>query len=333
MKQQNKSTLMDNYSYLFRNFKMFWQREGGKICTIAGTTGLFLTGLHASRKTYLIHDELKETGERLAKAHEIVEGESKTKRILRIGKEYAKATLSTGKHYIPDLIGGGVSAYSSAKGWKHEHNNYSQAAKMAGVIAASFMNYRMNVISEEGKEADLKYLTTKHESKDIKEATPSDETKQASTDGDNTGDLVVEIKESDLVFKYSEATTPMVWSESKGIRIANLEQIRRNLTNLLVAGGSYTVNEFRREFFGKKRGDVETGDIWGRIWDPGNPEHPERGRLVNLHYEDDKDFMDGIKDWCYIQIEIDDEPLFESRKIKKKKDQDRGYFTPVEPIW
>ena len=33
---------------------------------------------------------------------------------------------------------------------------------------------------------------------------------------------------------------------------------------------------------------------------------------MNLHYEDDEDFMTGRKDWCWVEIEIDDEPLIET---------------------
>ena len=333
MKNSNKPSMADTYKYMFQREKLRWAKYGGKICTIAGTTGLFLTGLHASRKTYLIHDELKENGERIRKAMESGKNEKKITRAMRVIREVGKATLHSGKHYIPDIIGGGISAYTNAKGWQHEHNNYKQAATMAGVLAASFMNYRMNVIAEEGKEADLRYFNTKHVKDNVEEVKLSDGTKLTKgEDKENSDTIVVQLNPDDLRIRYSKTSTPSVWSESHAMRIANLNRIAERLRVTLVNRGNISVNDVRREFFNDK-GDVACGGMWGRIWDPGNPEHPERGRFVNLHFEDDEDFMSGIKDWCWIEIEIDTEPLFESMAIKKKRDQDKGYFPPVEPVY
>lgn len=333
MNVKNKTSMSENYSYIFNNLKLKWEKNGGKICTIAGTTGLFLTGLHASRKTYLIHDELVENGKRIEEAKKHISGEKSLTRYFRIAKEVGKVSLSTGKHYIPDLIGGGISAYTNAKGWQHEHNHYQQAANMVGILAASFMNYRRNVIAEEGVEADRRYFNTKREDRGVHEATLEDGTKVISSGNGQDGDnILVDLDPSTLRIKYSKETTPSVWSPSHALRIINLRDIVNRINKKLINNGHYYVNDVRREFFGGK-GDSETGGMFGRIWDPGNPEHPEYGRLVNLHYEDDEDFMFGRKDWCWIEIEIDLIPLFESMAIKKKRDQDRGYFTPVEPVY
>ena len=332
MVPNNKPSMGETYSWLFRNAKLQWEKYGGKICTIAGTTGLFLTGLHASRKTYKIHDELVENGRKIQKAKAKIEGESKAKRYLRIAKTYGKVTLQTSKYYIPDILGGGVSAWANAKGWQHEHNHYKQAANMVGVLAASFMNYRKNVIAEEGIEADRKYLNTKRINGEIQKTDDKSENQsESNTTETQEGVISVQLEPSDLRIKYSRSTTPSVWSESHALRMNQLEDITDRLNRQFIHRGCISVNDIRHAFYNEK-GDVPSGGMFGRIWDPGNPEHPEYGRRINLHYEDDEDFMSGIKDWCWIEIEIDAEPLFESMKIKKKKDQDNGYFSPVEPV-
>ena len=101
-----------------------------------------------------------------------------------------------------------------------------------------------------------------------------------------------------------------MWSPSHLIRIQHLETIVNKLNGLLICGGHYTINDVRREFYGVK-GDIAVGGLFGRVWDPGNPAHPERGAKVNLHYEDDEEFAYGIKDSCWIIIDIDDAPLTE----------------------
>ena len=152
----------------------------------------------------------------------------------------------------------------------------------------------------------------------ISDADAKDKKKLPESTEDN--DLhVVGVNENSLRILYSKETTPQVWSESHTLRQCHLEDIRNRLDMDLIYGGSYTVNDVRRYFYGRK-GDVAEGALFGRIWDPGDPEHPERGAKVNLHYEEDEEFMSGEKDWCYIIIDIDEEPLFEL--LKRKKDRE-----------
>lgn len=314
MRNQNEPTWADGCRYFFRNMKMGWERNGGKICTIVGTTGLFLSGMHACRTTYKYHDELMENGRRISEAAKKRRGEKGYQRALRVIKETAKCTAKSSKHYAADIVGGALSAYASGKGWNKEHQHYEDAAMMVGVLAADFMNYRSNVISDLGKDADLKYLTTKktglktieHISGDGKDGKDAGEGNENAENG-----IVIQMDPNMLKIKYSRETTPMVWSESYTLRINHLEDIRNTLNGMLIYGGWYTVNDVRREFYGKK-GDVAAGGIFGRVWEPGNPEHPEKGRYVDLHYEDDEAFMHGEKDWCWIYIEIDEEPLIET---------------------
>lgn len=318
---KDKLSLSDGYRYIGKQLKNSWDKNGGKICTIAGTTGLFLTGFHACRKTYKIHDELKENGEKIRKAKLRKSDDRKFSPVWRTAKETLKCAVKTSRHYIPDMIGGAVSAYGVSKGWQHEHNLYKGAATMAGVVMADFMNYRMNVIAEHGEEADRKYMTTKHGRKaiDISQDRGT-EVKAVATDENGH---IVELGENSLRILYSRDTTPKVWSESHVIRMHQLEGIVNDLNLDLIYGGNYSVNDVRRCFYGR-RGDIPEGNLFGRIWDPGNPEHPERGAKVNLHYEEDEDFMLGLKDWCWIIIDIDNEPLFELQKRKKDQEMERS---------
>lgn len=313
MRQGTKPGWTDGWRYFFRNMRMGWEKHGGKICTIAGTTGLFLTGAHACRTTYKHHDELAENGRMIAEAAKKKNGERKLKRVARVAKTVAKCAAKSSKHYAADIVAGAMSGYLSGKGWQKEHEHYEQAAVMVGVLAADFMNYRNNVISDLGKDADRRYLTTKHAGKNI-EGSASEDSLKVSAASEETGEnegLVVQMDPSMLRIKYSRETTPMVWSESHVLRMNHLTDITNHLDGMLIYGGWYTVNDVRREFFGKK-GDVAAGGIFGRVWEPGNPLHPEKGRHVNLHYEDDEAFMSGEKDWCWIDIEIDQESLIEA---------------------
>lgn len=317
-----KPTIFDGYRYIGNQVKTVWQKHGGHIMTVAGTTGLFLTGVHACRKTYKIHKELEENDKRISDAKVYLDGEGKLKRSTRLFKETAKCAVKTTRHYIPDIIAGGVSAYAVHKGWHHEHTNYQQAAAMVGVVMADFMNYRNNVISEEGAEADRKYLTTKRPKQTYIDPKKDQATK---SDEKNEDAYTIQLQENDLRIWYSNETTPQVWSDSMALRKVNLDAITNKLNMQLIYGGSYTINDVRREFYGRQS-DIGIGGMYGRVWDPGDPEHPERGAFVNLHYEEDEEFMSGRKEGCWIIIDVDPEPLFESmaRKTQREIEESLG---------
>ena len=201
---------------------------------------------------------------------------------------------------------------------------------MVGILAADFMNYRNNVIDDLGVEADRKYLTTRKEKRKVPEAELQDGMKVTDDEKEGSGEgFTINLDPSVLRIWYSKETTPMVWSQNHDIRIGELNTIKNNLDRMLMYGGhQYTINDVRREFYGK-RGDIDIGGMFGRVWDPGDKEHPERGRLVDLHWEDDELFRDGLTDSCWIIIDIDPVPLFESAKMKRKRDP-YSMFTEVE---
>lgn len=314
-----KPTLADGYRYIGRQIKTGWQQYGGQILTIAGTAGLIGTGIHACRKTYKIHDELKANGKYIDEAGKLQNGERPYKSKWRKFKAAARCAVKTSRRYAGDAIVGGLSAYAVSKGWHQEHHNYQEAAAMVGVVMADFMNYRNNVIAEQGKDADRRYLTSKSHNR----AFISSE-EGVKVEAQPTGDEhILQLSENSLRIWYSRETTPQVWEDSYILRMAHLEDITQRLTMDLIYGGSYSVNDVRRYFYGRK-GDIGEGGLFGRIWDPGDPEHPERGALVNLHYKEDEDFMSGRTDSCWIIIDIDEEPLFEL--LKKKHDREISNF-------
>lgn len=305
-KKKDSANIFDGYQYLWKRGKGCWDRNGGKILTIAGTTGLFLTTAHSCRQTYKIHDELAENGRRIS--------EARKKGKWAAVKETAKCSAKTSRHFVADAVAGALSTYAIGKGWHTEHKHYQQAATMVGLVMADFMNYRHNVIAEEGEEADRRYLTTKRN----RQAYISPE-KGLEVKDDPNDEHVVTIDENSLRIWYSKETTPQVWSESLTLRILHLQDIENRINLNLRYGGSVTVNDIRREFYGRK-GDVGEGGMFGRIWDPGDPEHPERGAFIKLHYDEDIDFMEGRTDGCWIIIDIDPEPLFELMKRKRNRE-------------
>lgn len=305
-------TLLDGYRYVGNRIRMGWQQYGSRILTVAGTAGLIGTGVHACRKTYRIHDELASNAAYITAEGEFREGDKKHSAGCRKVKAFIKSAVKTSRHYAVDAVVGAVSAAAVAKGWQAEHQNYQQAAAMASVIAADFMQYRNNVIAEEGADADRRYLTKGNSKAYLK---PGE--KEAPKAGDE--EHVLELSENSLRIWYSKETTPQVWSDSYILRKCQLEDIENRLTMDLIHGGSYTVNDVRRYFYGRK-GDIGEGGLYGRIWDPGNPLHPEYGALPNLHFREDEDFWSGRTDSCWIIIDIDPVPLFELMKAKKNRD-------------
>jgi len=317
MNNSKKPGIVEGYHYLWNMTKAQWKKHGGKVCTIAGTSGLILAGANACRKTYKIHGELEENGRRISEARLARQGDRKGSATLRVVKESARCGVKTSRHYIASAVAAGLSAYAVSKGWQKEHRNYQQAVAMVGVVMADFMNYRRNVISEHGEESDRRYMTTKR--RPYIDVTKENGVQEKVAEAGSNDDHIVQLNENSLRILYSRETTPEIWHDSYVLRMHRLEDIAKKLEWDLIYGGSYTVNDVRRYFYGRK-GDVPEGGMFGRIWDPGDPEHPERGAMVNLHYQDDLDFMDGITDHCWIIIDIDSEPLFELMSRKKERE-------------
>jgi len=311
---QKTNNLGEGLKELGRNIKFQWEKHGSQICTIGGTVALVGSGIHACRKTYKQYDFLKSNGEKIREAKKPIEGEKKVTRIFRVAKVSAVVCAKTAVKYIPEIAGTALGCYGVGKGWTIEHTHYKEAAAFGSMIFAEFMDYRKHVIAEHGEDTDKRYMTTKHiDGKVEVEAETEDGTKVIDSTDDG---ISLAIDPKCLRIWFGKGMTEL-WSPSYQLRITNLEYATNQIDKMLI-DGHVSVNDIRRIFYGRK-GDLPWGDIYGRIWEPGDPKHPERGKLTDLHYKEDEDFMLGRTDGCWLTIDIDPEPII-TRMRKDLKD-------------
>lgn len=277
-----------------------WQRDGEKIMTKSGIVGMAVSGIYAVKKTNDIADLLQETKRdiQIAKEH----GDKKEIRKARFGR-----ARKVGKHYILPIVGATVSGMMIDKGMAKAAEKTAAMATLAAGYAASFRNYREKVIDEYGAEVDRKFMTTEKIKGRISEVQMADGTKVSET-GDENGSITLQVNPSALKILYSRHMTPDIWHDSYALRLATLNAIQNELDVMLITNGHITLNDIRRKFGGPKM-DVGIGGVIGRVWDPGNPANPRGGRRTNLRFEEDEDFMHGRKDWCWIFLDVDDEPI------------------------
>ena len=287
--------LVRGYKIMFNDAKEGVMEHGPKIFTGVGT------GLMTIGSALIARDSCKaEVQQAIAEANAIVEHEINTKlktpndkpkrRILKAKFKRGWKIIKIYKRgFIVDAIGSVCNGIGIGLSEKGRHKAIAGAAAIGGVLA----NYRAAVVADLGPEADIKYLN---------------------------GQKVVNIKKKGKK-NYSRENTPSVWSENYDMRLSNLDWIQASLSRLYMntweTGGSLTLNDMRGEFDGynPKRLHVDIGNIFGRKYDP---DKPETHKLVNLHYQDDEDFMSGRKDSCWIYFDCDPEPIV-GRKQKKPR--------------
>ena len=301
---QKVSNLSNGFRSIGRGIKLQWEKHGSLICTIGGTAALISSGVHACRKTYKYHDFLAENGKKIEEAKKPIEGEKKVVRIFRVSKAMAIAGGKTVIKYIPEIAGAAVGSYGIGKGWTTEHKHYKEAVAFGSMIFADFMDYRKNVIAEQGEDADRRYLAKKKPDENISESDEAEFGEAAKANGEG---LDIVAGENAFRIWYSRETTPNLWSPSLSMRLVNLQWATNEVDRMFI-DGYVTANDVRRIFYGRK-GDVPAGNIYGRIYDPGNPANPNGAKLTNLHYEDDEDFMSGRTDSCWLIIDVEPEPI------------------------
>jgi len=283
-----------------RKLSWEWQQNGEKYLSKGGTAGLILSGIYAAKKTYDISDLIKETKKDLEEAKQ--SGDKKA-----IRKARWRRYTQVGKHYILPAVGAGVSAMGVDRGLGKSMEKTAAMAATATLYATTLTNYRKNVIADLGPEADRKYLTATKVKGKIEEVEMSDGTKISEPE-DKEGGFWLRGNPNALRMVYSRESTPDCWHDSFALRKNTLYAIQNELDIMLMTNGHISLNDQRRKFRGPKA-DVGIGGVLGRVWDPGNPKNPSGGRRVNLHFEDDKDFMEGRKDWCWIIFDVDEEPI------------------------
>lgn len=316
MMSRIKDLISEGGNVLTRKLKWQWEQNGEKWLTKGGTAGLIGSGIYAVKKTNDISDLLKETREDVKRAKESGDKKEIRKAILRRGRK-------VGKHYILPIVGATVSTMMIDNGMAKAGEKTMAMAATATLYATTLRNYRKNVIDDLGVEADRKYMTTSRIKGKIAEVEMSDGTKVTETSS-NDGAITLQVNPNALKLMYSREMCPDCWHDSYALRISTLNAIQSELDVMLISNEHLTLNDQRRKFGKPKVMDVGIGGVIGRIWDPGNPKNPTGGRRINLHFEDDKDFMEGRKDWCWIFFDVDDKPIVD--KIDQK-------FTEVETPW
>ena len=291
-------------------------------CFTGCGTGLMMIGSAVMAKTALKDDTrevIAECDAAIAEAEKHIEGEEKPARVKRIFKAKVvkgwKMVKVFHKGIICETVGG---ACVGAGLGISEHGKHT-AIKAAGAIGASFAAYRANVREDLGDEADIRYLTGR---KAVKRTEKVDKktgeiTQELEYVQDDDG---VTIKKDPDAFKFwfSEETCPSLWNSNYDLRKANLEWVENLITRKLQLAGHISLNDMRREFGGLEPStmDVGIGGIFGRVIDPNKPKVKQ---FVNLHFRDDKDFMEGRTDSCWIIFDCDPEPIIGriGKKIKQ----------------
>ena len=316
-------TLFTGYQIMFRDFNRKHNDFLPRCFTGCGT-GLMMIGSAIAAKTAVKEDVQQVIAEANAvvdEALKVHEGEKKPERAKRIFKAKAvkgwKVVKAQRKAVIME-IGGAVLngiGYGMAEKGKH------RALKAVGVMGTAFAAYRANVRNDLGDEADLRYLTGRSAVKrtDKIDKKTGEVTQELSYIQDEEG---ITIKKDPGAFRFwfSKETCPSLWSDNYDLRIANLRHTADTLTLKFQTAKHISLNQMREEFGGLKpyEMDVDIGGIFGRVI---NPDIPVCQQRINLHYQDDQDFMEGRTEGCWIIFDCDPEPII--GKFGKK-------FKPVE---
>ena len=314
-------TIANGYRYMWGQTKLGWEKYGPKICTWSGTGGLVASGIFACVKTSDIHDLLQDTKKLVKESKEEVKNASEeTKKDVK--KKYRKAKIKKygqiAMNYAGPAAGTLVSTGLIAYG---QHKWDAKYTAMTGAVA-TLMKYRENVVKDLGVEADRKYMlgeeTVKKLEEDASADIPEDEEDSEEVEDEDLKEALVKKEGNAFYFLYSKETC-REWSPNLYLRINILESITNDLNRKMIGNGHIFLNEMRREFGPPNKMDVDAGAVYGRLWDPRNPENPKGGRLIDLGYKADKDFTEGRKDWCWIKFDVDDVPLAGRLNAKKEK--------------
>lgn len=234
---------------------------------------------------------------------------AKAKKGLKIVKVFRKGIAYEVGGAVMNGIGLGIS-----------ENDKHKAIKAAGAIGAAFAGYRANVREDLGEEADLRYLTGQ---KAVKRTEKVDKKTGEITEVLERADDEFVVKKDPNAFRFwfSKETCPSLCSDNYHMRISNLKWVTDNLTHRFQTVGHISLNDQRREFGGLEpaKMDVDIGGIFGKVADPNIPRMQQ---YINLHWQDDKDFMEGRTEGCWIIFDTDPEPMI--GRIGKKLTEVEG---------
>lgn len=309
-------------------YKMLWEDinvklgfKGPKIANGVGA-GLQLIASGLIARTACKDDTRKaieDANKALREVEESVKDEKKPKKVFKLIKAHIVRDWKVVKKF-----GKPIGIYAAGEGLRQAGFGWSvnigeTALKGSAATAAAFAAYRANVRAEEGEEADLKYLTG---------GKPGTKRKSDTDEDDEHGEYVesddgITIHKDPNAFKFwfSKETCPSLWSDCRDLVLHRLDEKENILTLRKCGPANYvSLNDMRREFGGLAeyagRMDVDIGGIYGQLKDPNKSVEQQK---VNLHHRDDKDFVEGRTDGCWIIYDC--EPII--GKIGKK-------FTSVE---
>lgn len=277
-------------------------------------TGLMMIGSAVMAKTGM-QDDVKQVLDDCDKAiEEARKAGGKKKYFLAKAKKGLKI-VKVFRKGIAYEVGGAV---LNGVGLGISENGKHKAIKAAGAIGAAFAGYRANVREDLGEEADLRYLTGR---KAVKRTEKVDKKTGEITEVLERADgneIVIKKDPSAFRFWFSKETCPSLWSDNLDLRKSNLKWVTDNLTHRFQTVGYLPLNDQRREFGGLEPAtmDVDIGGIFGKVADPNKPRMQQ---FINLHWQDDEDFMQGLTEGCWIIFDCDPEPII--GRICKKMTQ------------
>lgn len=305
-------TLFTGYGIMFRDFGRKYANVGPKVFTGCGT-GLMMIGSAVMAKTAMKEDTKKVIEE----ANKAIEEAKKSKKKKAIFKARATKGLKIVKVFHKGILMEVGGAACNGIGLKISEDGRSKAVAACAAIGAQFAGYRACVREDLGEEADTRYMTGRSAVKktEVINKKTGEVTEQLERNDDG-----VTIKKDPNAFRFwfSETTCPSLWNANYNLRLANLKWVETNLSHQYLASKHLTLNDMRREFGGMnpKKMDVGIGGIFGRVWDDDNP---KTHKMINLHFWDDPEFMEGRTDSCWIIFDCDPEPIV--GRINKKLTQ------------
>ena len=302
-------TLATGYGIMFKEFNRRFAVSGPKFLSGTGT-GLMMIGSAVMAKTGMKDDVKKVIAEANAAVDEVkksVENEKKTVKVRKVFKAKAVKGWKIVKVFWKGeaLVGAGAVCNATAIGWSA--SNTTKAVNALGALGATFAGYRASVREDLGEEADLRYMTgQKHVNRGKKKDSKGETTEEVRGEDDG-----IYIKKDPNAFRFwfSKETCPSLWYDNLDLRINTLKWVEDTLTRKLQGAGHVDLNEQRREFGGliPAKMDVDIGGIFGKVLKPGIPIAKQ---YIDLHFRDDKEFMEGRTDGCWIIFDCDPEPLF-----------------------
>ena len=304
------NTLITGYKLMFKDFSHKYGNAAPKVFSGCGT-GLMMIGSAVMAKTGMEDDTkqlIAEADAAIAEAKKSIDGEKKIDQAKRVTKARAQKTWKVVKIFRKGIameVGGAV---CNAIGIGISERGRTKALTACAAIGAQFAGYRAAVRDDLGVEADIRYLTGRKAVK--KTEIVNKKTGEITEQLEYVNDDGVTIKKDPDAFKFwfSKETCPSLWEDNYDLRMANLKWVQDNINRQFVFAKHLSLNDMRREFGGLKpsKMDVGIGGIFGRVWDKNKTAAENH---INLHYMDDKDFVEGRTDGCWIIFDCDPEPI------------------------